>query len=510
MVRGRDRPNILLVVSDQQRPDMVGALGRVPVRTPALDRLCAEGVAFERAYAATPLCTPSRHGAWSVGVDTPDDILSLPHLLADGAGYRTAIVGKSHFKSARRPGSFEALPHSRDWAFFARWSGPWFGFARARICIGHTFEEHAYGMHYGLWLRERGVEARPPYFEAGPTGRIGRREEGRPFVPAGPWALPAELHSSAWVADETIAFLREHQRAGKRPFYLCVNFPDPHPPFSVPAPWHGRHAAAPLPPPVRTHGEWADKPTLYGATIERRLDALGWHDRVRPAGQSGWVTPSDARTPEEECCWRAHLDMTSLLDRHLGRILDALDELDLARDTLVVFTSDHGDYLGDHFLWGKGGSHYDAAVRVPFIVRWPGRAPAGARGAALQSLVDLAPTFLAAAGLAPHPAMQGLNQLPSWSAPDRGVRAGVLIDHRVERGLYVNSWITDRYRLSLHALVADGRDEIEVYDLRDDPGEFTNLAARGGNRDLVGGLLSELLRYRLAMAGPWAERATFS
>jgi arylsulfatase A-like enzyme len=132
------------------------------------------------------------------------------------------------------------------------------------------------------------------------------------------------------------------------------------------------------------------------------------------------------------------------------------------------------------------------------------------RSQALQSLVDLAPTFMAAAGLTPHEQMQGTVQLPSWQHPAHTTRSGVLIDNRVERGLYVNSWITARYRLSVYSILAENRDEIELFDLHADPDEFVNLAANPSNAGLVAQLMAELLRYRMQIAGPWQARLTFA
>jgi uncharacterized sulfatase len=359
-------------------------------------------------------------------------------------------------------------------------------------------------MHYGLWLRERGIPPALPYFSP-------HMEEGNVLTDDGAWALPAEYHVSRWVADETIAYL--HDRAARepdRPWYACVNFPDPHPPFVAPAPWHGRHADTSLPPPVRRPDEWEGAPSLYQATLDGTLMERGWHDHARPPAQFGLRTPTIARTPEEERRWRTHMDMTALTDHHIGRILDTLDALDQTRDTLVVFTSDHGDYLGDHYLWAKGGSHYDGAVRVPFVVRWPGTVPAGMRSDALQSLVDIAPTFLAAAGIEPHPEMQGIDALPTWGQPDRPMRDAVLIEQRVERGLYVNTRITARTRLSVHSLFGEARDELEYYDFATDPGELWNRAGDAAYAALVQAELAALLRSRLTVSGPWQERTSFA
>jgi uncharacterized sulfatase len=475
-----------------------------------------------RAYTATPVCTPtratllsgqypSRHGAWSIGTDVPDDIVSLPALLTEKAGYRTGIIGKSHFRSVLRPGSMEALPRSRDWDFFRQWSGPWYGFQHARISNGHVDEPHAYGMHYGLWLHENGVPAESPYFlpNAMSTTQPNKRPEDR----AGRWELPEEYHSSTWVANEAIAYLEQHAaHHSSSPFYLAINFHDPHMPFRAPAPWHELHDDVTLPPPARRSGEWLDKPTIYRATLDDRHDSMRWQqdpDVGIPCQQARHVGQEE-RTADEMRMWRVYLGMQSLLDRHLGRICDALDELGLAENTLLVYTTDHGDYMGDHWLWSKGASHYDGAVRVPLVVRWPGRVPPGRQSHALQSLVDLPATFLSAAGLEPDDRMQGVDQLGCWTGDSPPSRTGVLIDHRVEQGLYVNSWITDRYRLSVHSILAEGRDEVELYDLSEDPDEYTNLAADGANDRLVNRLMQELIRYRMQMVRTWQPRHAFS
>jgi arylsulfatase A-like enzyme len=509
-------PNILFITSDQQRPDLVGCFGRVPVQTPNLDRLCADGTAFMRAYVTCPLCTPSRasmltgqypsrHGAWSIGTNTPSNALSLPEQLTQGAGYRTAIIGKSHLQSNGRPENLEALPQSQDWEFFKHWNGPWYGFEHARINVGHGDEPHAYCMHYGLFLHENGVPPVPPYF-ADPTKRHTYKHVGR-------WALPEKYHTSTWVADETISYLNDHQREhAEKPFYMFVNFPDPHGPFIVPEPWDQMYAATPLQPPLRLPDEKArNGTTLYAATVEQRTEKLGWHQHVNlPCQESFGIQPDTARTEYEEQRWRIYMGMQSLVDKNVGRILDTLAANGQDRDTLIVYTSDHGDYMGDHWLWFKGGSHYDAGVRVPCIMRWPGHIPAGVRSDALVSLVDLPATFMSAAGLKPHPLMQGVDQLNTFHRPDAPSRTGLLVEQRVEQGLTVNSWITDRYRLSVHSIHAENRDEFELYDFKTDPNEMENLALRPESQGLIAQLMGEMIRHRESISGPWFERTTFA
>jgi uncharacterized sulfatase len=323
--------------------------------------------------------------------------------------------------------------------------------------------------------------------------------------------LPEQYHSSTWVADEVISYLRDHARVhASRPFYISANIPDPHPPFCVPEPWGEMYEGVELPPPARRLGEWEGGPELYRATIERRMADAGWHKRFMPAHQHAVLTPTDARTEIEERWWRTYMGMQSLADKHLGRILDELDALGLADNTLVIATSDHGDSMGDHFLWHKGGCHYDGTVRVPLLVRWPGHVPAGVRSESLQSLVDIAPTIMAAAGLDPDPRMQGVDQTPSWSDPDLRIREGVLIENRLEAGLQVNSWITDRYRLSIHSDLAHDRTELELYDLQEDPQELDSLAADPGHHKLRDDLLARAWRETVTVQTSWIERQTIS
>jgi arylsulfatase A-like enzyme len=539
------RPNVLLVVTDQQHPDLVGALGRFPVQTPAEDRLCAEGMALRRAYAASPLCAPSRmsivsgqypsrHGVWTNGVPARYDMLSLPRLLREGAGYRTALIGKSHFRPGRpekgvefewtktpkdeREIPYEGLPY--DWEALRAWDGPWYGFEHARMNTGHAFNWWAYSLHYAAWLDERGIKQEDHFMtREGAAAALSEQLTtttatpadmtlGTPVPPPMTWDLPEELHHSAWVADETIAFLREHASSHpEAPFFVSANFPDPHSPFVVPRPWDTLHDGAEIPPPVRKADAWRDRPAFHGAVLERRELDGGWHEKYKSVGPIGLLGPEE-RTPRELRWWWTYMGMQSLVDHHLGRMLDELDRLGLAENTLVIFTSDHGDMMGDHFFWHKGGVHYDACVRVPLLVRWPGRVPAGVQSSSLQSLVDLAPTIMAAAGLDPHEEMQGVDQLPAWSDPAVTTREGVLVEHRIEHGLDLNTWITDRHRLSVYSDLAHDRDELELYDLQQDPGELHDLHDDPGSKGDLADLFAEAWRSRSRIAEPLPERVS--
>ncbi len=471
-----DRPNILLVTTDQQRWDTVAALGARGLCTPNLDRLCAEGTACIRAYCANPLCSPSRaslltglapshHGCWTVGVPWVGRHITLAHRLRR-LGYTTGLVGKGHLQPCLWPGSPEAAPAIFSSEHFARWHGPYHGFERCALTIGHTCEPHAAGMHYGLWLRRQGID--PAAFFGG------RRSHELAGAPGGLWNLPQELHSSRWVADTAIRQLRTWAgRGGGQPFLLWASFPDPHPPFVAPDPWYGRQVArgGAGSPAIGAPRHPVDRPALYRLALEGRAAQCFPPDTLPPAG----FDPNlDHRgiDQDESTRWRhAYFAMIAQMDHHLGRILDFLDHNGQAGRTLVVFTSDHGELLGDHGLWGKGPFHVESVVRVPLLWRWPGRIPAGRRSTALFSLLDLMPTLLAAAGGAVPPGLDGVDQGPVLQARASELRDSVHIENRATPELQLHTVVTDRHKLTLHLPGGDG----ELYDLASDPQECRNL-----------------------------------
>ena len=164
--------------------------------------------------------------------------------------------------------------------------------------------------------------------------------------------------------------------------------------------------------------------------------------------------------------------MVSFMDAHIGRILDALDERGLSDNTLVVFSSDHGHFLGQHGLTAKGPFHYEDGIKVPFLVRWPEQVLAGAHNEALQSLVDLAPTFLSAAELPIPGRMQGVDQLAVWRGEESGARDNALVEfHHEPTAIHLRTFITHDFKLTVYRDQNYG----ELFDLKNDPDERRNL-----------------------------------
>jgi arylsulfatase A-like enzyme len=163
--------------------------------------------------------------------------------------------------------------------------------------------------------------------------------------------------------------------------------------------------------------------------------------------------------------------MISLIDHEVGRILDALDRLGIADQTLVVYTTDHGHFLGQHGLIAKGAFHYEDMLRIPMLVRYPDVVPAGVRSPALQCQVDLAPTFLRAAGIPVPGLMQGLDQLDVWRGDGDGAREWVLVENRHNpTTVHLRTLITERYKITVYRDASHG----ELFDLQADPGEVHN------------------------------------
>jgi len=391
----KDSPNILLITSDQHHHAAIGATAP-RLRTPALDRLCREGIRFERAYTCNPTCTPARasiltgmypsqHGAWSLGTKLFEDVPTVSSLFGK-AGYHTALIGKAHFQPlASRPGmeSLECQPTLRDLEFWRGFHGPWYGFENIEIARMHTCESHV-GQHYGIWLEERGLKNWRDYFEDWPDNP----EKRHRLRASRRWDLPEEFHYNAWTSEKTIEHLRQAY-ARQKPFFIWCSFHDPHPPYLVPEPWASMYDPRDMIPGRMSPGEHDQNPEHF------RQAAIGndpeWWQRAN-AGEGVVHGGHPQRQAEAElrkdiACYYG---MISFMDKHIGIILDEMERLDIVKNTLVVFTTDHGHFLGQHGLTAKAIHHYEDLIRVPFIVRWPGRIPAGVVNKNLQNLRLLA------------------------------------------------------------------------------------------------------------------------
>lgn len=449
------QPNVLWICTDQQRWDTLGCYGNEWVTTPNIDRLAREGVVFDLAFSQSPVCTPSRGafltgryprtcGTRQNGVAIPDTEVLVTKMLAD-AGYVCGLSGKLHL-SACNP----------------RFLGT--GGRERRISDGYTefhWSHHSGPMSpsdndYHAWLESAGLS-----WSSEPL-------DGSKVVST---SMSRDTSQMAWCSDRAIDFIRTRAQDGK-PWLFSANPFDPHHSFDPPReylePYLERLDDVPLPNYVE--GELADKPIWQ--TNDHEKGGYGYSKQFAWSNMSGY---------DHKLTRAAYWAMCDQIDFHVGRMLDALEESEQRDNTIVIFTSDHGELLGDHGIYYKGPFFYDCSVRVPLIVNMPGTV-VPERSEALVELLDLPQTILDAAGMECHPGMMGKSLWPilAGDQPANHHRDDVYCEsytacegHNQTATQPANATMI---RTTTHKLVvAHGHGMGELYDLEKDPGESRNL-----------------------------------
>jgi arylsulfatase A-like enzyme len=491
------RPNFLLFITDQHRADFLGCYGHPVLKTPHVDSIAARGTTFDRFYVASPVCQPNRaslmtgrmpsvHGVRSNGIPLSMNAVTFVDLLRD-AGYRTALIGKSHLQNFtphapiikrgkprsgyREPaeGLRQALRHDLADAkyeqetpeYWTRSSAhvqtPFYGFNHVTLVRAHGDEA---GADYDRWLDARDPKARRLL---GPNNSLPHDYS----VPqAYRTAIPAELYATAFLSERACAYLDEVK--DDAPYFLMVSFPDPHHPFNPPGRYWDMYKPDQFAvPEAFTRNDWTPPPLVQNIFKQREAGT---------ANLTGMGTIGvSAREAQEARALTA--GMIACIDDAVGAVLAALGRSGRRDDTVVMFTSDHGDHLGDHRLMLKGAEQYQSIVRVPFIWADPQVESASKRSNALASTLDIGATVLDRAAIEPATGIQAKSLLPAIEN-GRSVRDSVFIQYDGQPPLAgtneparVHSLIDGRYRVS----VFHGTGWGELYDLRDDPGEFDNL-----------------------------------
>ena len=378
--------NVLWIMADQLRWDYLGCYGARHIRTPNIDRLASMGVRFNRAYVQSPICGPSRmsyytgryvrsHGStWNgfplrVGEPTIGE-----HLREIGVG--CALVGKTHMTPDREGMSrlgidpesvIGALVSECGFEVFVRDDG-----------TNHSDFPSRHAEDYDMYLRAHGMDGDNPWEEWANTavGPDGEFRSGWLLENAGlPARVPKEHSETAWLTTRGIEFIEQQ---GETPWLCHLSYIKPHWPYLAPAPYHSIYSIGDVPPPNRSESEKRSCHPLMRAWMDTRVSKSFSRDEIRNA-----VAPT-------------YMGLISELDDQLGRLFDYLEESGRFNDTMVVFCSDHGDNLGDHWI-GEKDLFYDCSARVPLIVFDPRKEADAIRGSVSEQLVeaiDLAPTFL--------------------------------------------------------------------------------------------------------------------
>ncbi|MBD3241186.1 MAG: sulfatase-like hydrolase/transferase, partial [Chitinivibrionales bacterium] len=373
--------------------------------------------------------------------------------------------------------SLEAYPTLQDLDFWRTFDEPFYGFDHVELARNHTDEAHV-GQHYALWLEEKGCKNWRDYFRP-PTGTNASQDLH--------WEIPEEYHYDAWIAERTQARLKECA-ANDTPFFIWASFFDPHPSYLAPSPWDTMYDPDKVTVPHITEGEHEKNPPHFGMTQEKSPDFSAYQE-PQGNGMHGFgshLTPPDRLRKEIA----VYYGMVSLMDKYIGRILDTLDELGLTDSTLVVFTTDHGHFFGQHGLTAKGPFHYEDLVKVPLIASMPGLVPEGRHSGALQSLVDLPPTMLDLLAMNIPRHMTGRSQKEVWCGNAERLRDNVIVENRHQpTTVFHRTLINDRYKLTVYYNRSYG----ELFDLQEDHGEVTNLWDSPEAQALKSSLLLEFM-----------------
>lgn len=493
-------PNILIITSDQHRYDCFGFMGR-QIRTPHLDRLAAGGARFDAAITPNVVCQPARasiltgllplsHGVYDnqVSLDPAIGEAGWAGVLAKN-GYDTGFIGKAHFGEDVRATPLGA-PESRAGSakFPPDWQGPYMGFGHAELMIlGHWHDllpcekpprglafEHWFWNHpraWELWAQDLGPA----------TGGAAQT-----------WysALPAAWHSTSWVTDRTRAFI-EARKPSDRPFVLWASYPDPHHPFDCPEPWSRLHRAEAVDN-SRTHvRDLKRRPWWHEASLTREPAAKTEAQRILRTEYSRIGPQSDVQLAEMTA---NYYNMIAFIDDGVGRIMDSLRQCGMEEDTIVLFTTDHGELLGDHGLYLKGPTHYEGLLRVGLIASGPGIA-SGTIIREPVSTLDIAPSLYDWAGVAAPGDLQGrsLRRLAEGGNETRdcALNEWSLQPSRTGVGLELRTVRTRDAKLTLDLTSGAG----ELYDLRNDPDEMDNLFDDTG-RAALRKELTDMIRAR--------------
>jgi len=481
------QPNVLFVITDQQRADHVGFAGNSVVQTPNLDGLAARSMVFDRAYVANPVCSPNRSSIITGRMPSSHGVIFNDRALEWGsstfvrplreAGYRTGLIGKSHLqlsvdrhitstsgRDARRDGYDEEVYR---WEFTERFDGSqvppvpedYYGFDHVEFATDHGARMAG---HHLLWALDKGAsreEVVPPMSAEAPGDRRSERwwQIYRP-------PYPAELHSTAFVGERTVAFI-DDAHAENKPWMAWMAFPDPHHPLTPPGEWFDRHNPSDMSVPS-TFGDPLEHAPPHLQVIRARRDTPFW---PMPFGTDDPVLVQEALA--------ATYGMIEFIDHEVGRVLDHLDALGITDDTIVIFTSDHGDVMGEHSLMVKGSIHYQSILRVPLTIAGPGIEPG--RSAALASSLDIAPTLLDRCALKGYRGIQGCSLSGLLEGEQTTVRDHLLVEDDlpplvadlIGMPAKMRTLVTDDARFT-----RDSNGFEELFDLDADPDETENRA----------------------------------
>ncbi|MFC1735589.1 sulfatase [Candidatus Hydrogenedentota bacterium] len=449
----RKQPNILFIMTDQQRSTALGCADHPLLKTPNIDKIAASGLRFTNGYVNSPQCGPTRaslytgryvhnHGVrWNGVALSEHDSQNTVAQVLKRKGYRTACFGKMHIWGrtgfelgfgVERSDNYQLADQFRD------------------IKKNRGKEPYWQAMQYPHW-----------------TGEL------KPD--------PENYHEVV-MTDRAIA----HMESSKdKPFFIWLSYHGPHPPYAAPEPYHSMFDPKDVPMPATPTKGVNDDPRAL-------------HKYITGRSRSGKMTEDNWRNLIAQ-----YLASCAVIDDQVGRLLEKLDELGIADETIIVYTADHGDALGDHGLISKGMYCYDGVEKVPYIVSVPGMKTAGKTSDALVQSIDLPVTLLELTGARVPFGMEGKNLLPILDDAEREVNDTVYAElghHPDRRVLMVRD---KRYKYVYSTKrnnLPDGAEEL--FDMENDPHEFSNLVLKPEGREILEQMRFKMLEWRILASDP--------
>ena len=452
-----NKPNILLIFADQMRFDAMGAMGNPIIKTPNLDRLAAQGALYKNAITPAPLCTPARsctilgHNATKIGAYGNSEPIhypaaqTLPRLLAP-CGYFSQAIGKMHFG-----GPPHEVSHGMDHMIL---SEEMRGLRTADSVEEVVFDEYdQFLIDNKRWGWEKPTE-------------IGYNEIKPTISP-----LEKEFHITQWCGDETVKWLKNDRPQGQ-PFFLWSSFVKPHVPYDCPRHLIGLYNEDDMPDAHVSELDGTHKNPFFADYIEKQEYNLYSKKAAKRALAHYYAN-------------------ITFIDEQVGRILDTLEEEGLADNTLVLFSADHGDMMGDHGLWYKSFG-YEGSMHVPMIARFPGVIAEGTICENVTSLVDIYPTILAAGGAVDEnaEARPGVSLIDIANGEARETRE-LCISEMFRGKNYVMHARFQKWKFLFHA----NGGFVELYDLESDPYEMVDLAENADYAETVASLKAQCEDY---------------
>ncbi len=411
---------------------------------------------------------PRNHQLVTNGMALPESVPTLTQALLDN-GYRTHSVGKQHLQPILAPAEFN-MPDSR--AFWkkpdaASWNGPFYGYQSIDLLLGESDTAQIAG-HYAHWLRENHPQfvdyLKPEYADQQPPDDLDEIWRS---------AMPVECHYNTWIADRAVDFLARHNSADS-PFFLFVSYPDPHHPFDPPGEYADRYQPEHMPLPEVPESDLKSRPPYCDDLFPKGqgFRKLYWQANEGAEAGSSITTDGISKASMQKAIAYTYAQI-EMIDDGVGRMLKQLRKSGFADNTIVIFTNDHGEYLGDHGLLHKGPASYRQLTELSFIVNGPG-IQAGHQIYSLTSHIDLAPTLLSLTDSKTGLEFDGVNLRPLLDGSASRVRDYTFGEYHptVRKELYNQTVYKDQWRMTIYPeLLKWG----ELFDLESDPEEFHNL-----------------------------------